>query len=233
MSKKNRSLWRKSDAPSAQSTSAAQLGANQANAQLSTGPRTEMGRATSWLNAVKTGLTGNTVLLPTDDVAAYEEHMLCYKSDFAPVCQRETHLVESIAQTAWRLKRIPLLEYSIYAVGHQELAEQFAHENESVRNSIIQFAVHIKYEKQIRNLQLQESRLVRRREKELAELRQLQTERKETESSKPASIAEHNPAPMDNSHVPPNGFEFSTSAQPSFATDSALTAAPLGHSKAA
>ena len=41
------------------------LAANIANAQLSTGPRTSAGKSKSSLNAVKTGLTGRTVLLPT------------------------------------------------------------------------------------------------------------------------------------------------------------------------
>jgi len=48
------------------------LAANRANAQLSTGPRTEEGKAVSSLNAVKTGLCGRIVLVPSEeDVAAY------------------------------------------------------------------------------------------------------------------------------------------------------------------
>ncbi|MBV9938821.1 MAG: hypothetical protein JO150_09975 [Acidobacteriaceae bacterium] len=38
------------------------LAANRANAQWSTGPQTPEGKAKSSLNAVKTGLTGRTVL---------------------------------------------------------------------------------------------------------------------------------------------------------------------------
>src|SRR6185437_6194490 len=41
--------------------SEAQLAANRANSQLSTGPTSEAGKAKSSLNAVKTGLTGRTV----------------------------------------------------------------------------------------------------------------------------------------------------------------------------
>jgi hypothetical protein len=52
-----------------------QIAANQANAQLSTGPRTEPGKAASSLNALKTGLTGRTILLPSDDVDAYTKHL--------------------------------------------------------------------------------------------------------------------------------------------------------------
>jgi hypothetical protein len=50
----------------------AQIDANRANAQLSTGPSSPEGKAKSSHNALKTGLTGRTILLPTDDVAAYQ-----------------------------------------------------------------------------------------------------------------------------------------------------------------
>jgi hypothetical protein len=87
--------------------SEARLLANQANAQLSTGPQTPEGRAKSSLNAVKTALTGRTVLLPSDDVAEYEHHLAAYAEEFAPVGLLETNLVQSIADTDWRLRRIP------------------------------------------------------------------------------------------------------------------------------
>ncbi|MBV9155549.1 MAG: hypothetical protein JO097_04760, partial [Acidobacteriaceae bacterium] len=53
----------------------AQIQANRANGQLSTGPKTPEGKAKSSLNAVKTGLTGRTVLLPSDDAEAYQKHV--------------------------------------------------------------------------------------------------------------------------------------------------------------
>ncbi len=154
--------------------SPAQLAANRSNAQLSSGPITPEGKAKSSLNAVKTGLTGRTVLLPTDDAPAYEQHLRAYADDFRPVGARESDLVQSVADTAWRLKRIPSLEAAIFAQGHIEFAESFNQHDPSLRASMIEVQTFIKYEKQLRNLQLQEARLARRREKELAELRQLQ-----------------------------------------------------------
>ena len=44
---------------------------------------------------------------------------------------------------------------------------------------LIELGTFLKYEKQLKNLQLQESRLQRRYEKEMAELRSLQKERKQ------------------------------------------------------
>jgi hypothetical protein len=64
-------------------SSEAQLAANRQNSQLSTGPKTEAGKAKSSLNAVKTGLTGRTVLLPSDDAAAYEAHVARFFAEYA------------------------------------------------------------------------------------------------------------------------------------------------------
>jgi hypothetical protein len=158
------------------------LEANRANAQLSTGPRSEEGKRTSSLNAVKTALTGVTVLLPTDDAAEYQRHIAAYEKEFRPVGIEESELVQSLADISWRLRRIPALEMAIYARGSIEFADEFAEENDpDVRRSLIELHTHLAYEKQLRNLQLQEARLVRRREKETAELRRLQKERKQRE----------------------------------------------------
>jgi hypothetical protein len=161
------------------SISDAKLAANRANAQLSTGPKTGEGKATASLNAVKTALTGRTVLLPTDDAAEYERHIRAYQDELKPVGQRESDLVQSIADTAWRLARIPGLEMAIYAKGRIQFAESFNDHDLSLRPAMIELQTHLTYEKQLRNLQLQEARLHRRREKDTAELRRLQEERRE------------------------------------------------------
>ncbi len=102
------------------------LAANRANAQLSTGPASAAGKAKSSLNAVKTGLTGRTVLLPSEDAEAYETHLLQYLEEFQPVGIRETQLVQNLADTQWRLDRIPSLENGIFALGRRRYADQFA-----------------------------------------------------------------------------------------------------------
>ena len=87
--------------------------ANQANAQLSTGPTSVTGKAASSLNALKTGLTGRTVLLPGDDAAAYQGLIESFVKRHAPVGDAEQNLVQSLADTEWRLQRIPALEMGI------------------------------------------------------------------------------------------------------------------------
>jgi hypothetical protein len=160
-----------------QSNSAARTEINKANAQFSTGPNTAAGKAASALNAVKTGLTGRTVLLPSEDAAAYEQHVARYAAEFQPSGLRETELVQSLADTSWRLQRIPGLEAAIYARGRMEFASLVAFQPAEHRAAFLDLETHLRYEKQLRNLQIQEGRLARRYEKEMKELRQLQVER--------------------------------------------------------
>jgi hypothetical protein len=159
-------------------STAAQIAANQKNAQLSTGPTSEAGKAKSSLNAVKSGLTGRTVLLPGDDAALYEAHVSQFTESYAPVGNDECNLVQSLADTEWRLLRIPALEMGIYAVGRLEFAGSFANQDEAVRKHLIEAQVFLAYQRQLNNLSIQENRLRRQRDKDTATLHELQDNRK-------------------------------------------------------
>jgi len=111
--------------------------ANQANAQLSTGPTSEEGKAKSCLNAVKTALTGCTVLLPSDDTAEYQRHLDAFEQEFQPVGLRECELVQSIADTWWRLRRVPALEMALFAKGRIEFADLFEEQELAARPLLI------------------------------------------------------------------------------------------------
>ena len=159
-------------------STSAQIAANQNNAQLSTGPSSPDGKAKSSLNAVKTGLTGRTVLLPGDDAALYEAHVVHFMKHHEPANGDERNLVQSLADTEWRLLRIPALEYGIYAVGRLEFADLFPQEDPDVQKHLIEAKTFLVYQRQLNNLSIQESRLRRQRDKDAAALRQLQEDRK-------------------------------------------------------
>ena len=160
-------------------STAAQIAANQKNSEFSTGPTSEAGKAKSSLNAVKSGLTGRTVLLPGDDATFYEAHVSHFVESYAPAGDDERNLVQSLADTEWRLLRIPSLEMGIYAVGRLEFAGSFPNEDESVRKHLIEAQVFLAYQRQLNNLSIQETRLRRQREKDTAALRELQAKRKQ------------------------------------------------------
>ncbi len=142
-------------------SSASQLAANQANAQLSTGPVSPEGKATSSRNALKTGLTGHTVLLPGDDAELYEAKLLHCVEAYNPVGEKETALVQALADTEWRIARIPGLEYGIYALARIEFADKFNDQPAELRPGLIQSFTYLAYHKQLNNLSIQESRLNR------------------------------------------------------------------------
>jgi hypothetical protein len=157
----------------------AQIAANQKNSQLSTGPTSQAGKAKSSLNAVRSGLTGRTVLLPGDDAALYESHVAHFIESYAPAGDDERNLVQSLADTQWRLLRIPSLEMGIYAIGRLEFAGLFPNEEEAVRKHLIEARVFLAYQRQLNNLSIQENRLRRQRDKDTAALRELQEKRKQ------------------------------------------------------
>ena len=155
-----------------------QLQANRANAQLSTGPTSSEGKAKISHNALKTGLTGRTVLLPSDDVAAYQSHVERIFQQHAPEGDDEKRLTQSLADTLWRLDRIPALEAGIYALGRRALAAEFADESdETVRKALIEAQVFLTYRRDLNNLSIQETRLKRQQEKDEGELKRLVAER--------------------------------------------------------
>ncbi len=160
------------------------LAANRANAQKSTGPRTLAGKVKSSLNAVKTGLTGHTVLLPQEDVTLYQAHVARFHEELKPVGELETNTVQSLADTQWRLNRIPGLESALLALGRKKGANLFPEEKDPrVRALLIEGHVFNSEAQPLKNLYLQENRLRRQYARDIQELNRLREER-EKESNK-------------------------------------------------
>ncbi|MBV8068433.1 MAG: hypothetical protein JO270_00910, partial [Acidobacteriaceae bacterium] len=110
---------------------------------------------------------------------------------WSPEADAERHLVQALADTEWRLQRIPSLEMGIYAIGRLECAELFPDEDEAVRKHLVEAKVLLAYERQLKNLSLQENRLRRQREKDTAALRELQ-ESRAAERRERLDVAAHN-----------------------------------------
>lgn len=192
--------------------SSARVAANRANATHSSGPKTPEGKAKSSRNAITTALTGRTVLLASDDVELYNDHVESYRHKFRPITAEEYALVQSIADTDWRLHRIPHLLLALYGKAREEFADDFTELEPAAREIRIELESYLKYEKQIRNLTLQESRLHRRRTADVAELRTMQRER-DARRALDLSVASklYLAAQQDNEEFDPAdlGFDFS------------------------
>ena len=194
--------------------SEARIAANRENAQKSTGPTSPEGKATARLNSLKHGLTGKFILFAnSEEVNLYETHVQGYQTQFQPIGPEEVALVQSIADIRWRLNQIPGLEQSLLAMGRaQFVADNPGYETRQAE-TMVELHVRHAQEKELRNLQLTENRLARRRERESAELLRLQTERRAkeeealAEAAKASLLAKHRNQPL--TQVPGLGFVFS------------------------
>ena len=143
---------------------------NRANAQHSTGPRTSVGKQRSSQNALSHGLTARTAVLPSEDPDAYQRHCRSFFDEHKPATPTETQLVQELADTAWRLNRIPLLEADALARAANPPNEEAA----------IAFDI-VDAHRLLTSLGLHSQRLSRQFQKTLAQLREIQSERRERE----------------------------------------------------
>ncbi len=193
----------------------AQLAANRANATHSTGPKTEEGKRISSQNALKTGLTGRAPFLSTEEAAAYQEHCARILSTHKPANDDERNHVAMIADLEWRIMRIPALEAGLYSVGRTRLTPKSENHLEEKNVLVSDSEIYVVYQKEFNNLYLQESRLVRRLDRELKLLIVLQQKRLAEEKAQLDEAAayyrhciEQN-IPYDHSVLAEIGFEFS------------------------
>lgn len=88
------------------STAEQRLAANRANAQFSTGPTTAEGKAIASRNAQSHGLLCARMFLDDEDPAAFQALCADLCSSLNPVGAVEAALVERIAVTLWRQRRL-------------------------------------------------------------------------------------------------------------------------------
>ncbi len=141
---------------------------NRSNSAHSTGPRTDAGKQRSSLNALRHGLTACTAVLPSEDSAAYANHCREFRDEYLPATATETHLVQELADTSWRQKRIPSLESDILS-----RAQSPAPSPEPPSFDIVD--AH----RLLASLGLHGARLARQFQKTLQQLREIQFERRE------------------------------------------------------
>jgi hypothetical protein len=97
-----------------------QLEANRRNAQLSTGPRSEEGKARSAMNGFCNSSLGNlTAVMTTEDRLSQNEFVRDYIADLNPQGAVELQMARTLALDNWRLNRIKAVEENIFAWGYE------------------------------------------------------------------------------------------------------------------
>jgi hypothetical protein len=91
----------------------AQTKANRENAQKSTGPRTEEGKAVVSQNAVKHGLFAAEAVITGENPADYQAYHDQFLAELAPYGMIEIMLAERIVNLAWRLQRAERMQNQV------------------------------------------------------------------------------------------------------------------------
>ena len=104
-------------------TSFRQIEANRRNAQLSTGPVTEEGKKKSRQNAVRHGLTAETVIDALEDAEDYAAFELAVTADYDAQSAVERELVLRLASLLWRLRRATAIESGLFEIQARQLLQ--------------------------------------------------------------------------------------------------------------
>jgi hypothetical protein len=173
----------------------ARAATNRANSQHSTGPRTDAGKKRSSLNALRHGLTGHTIVMPEEDLTAYQHHAQRFFDDLKPKGAVEEQLVQALADSAWRLNRIPALETNLLTLGMYEQAgsidvdiDNDQHQGE-VQAALATARALQESIRTLATLSMHEHRLTRKFEATLKQLTALQSDRRQQEKSALADAA--------------------------------------------
>ena len=102
-------------------TSFRQTEANRRNARKSTGPTTEEGKQRSRCNAVRHGLTAETVIGALEDAEDYKAFEAAITADYDAQSTVERELVLRLASVLWRLRRATTIETGLFEIQTEHL----------------------------------------------------------------------------------------------------------------
>ena len=125
-----------------------QIQANRRNTQFSTGPKTDQGKSRSRQNAVRHGLTAETVINELEDAEDYAAFEMTVIADYDAQTAVERELVLRLASLLWRLRRATAIESGLFKIQAKQLLQfrqrHQAHQNrQNIIDSLSRYAVAI------------------------------------------------------------------------------------------
>jgi hypothetical protein len=159
--------------------------ASRINGAKSHGPKTEDGRRAASLNAIKHGITAETVVLPNESEEQYQAELHDYLQHFAPANKPETDLVLQLASAQWRLARYTAVETSLFDIqmekSRKSIDKEWKNLDESVRLALA-FEALSGARSPLALLNRYQARLHHEYQRILKTLLQMQTTRRDAES---------------------------------------------------
>jgi hypothetical protein len=116
-------------------TSYRQIDANRRNALKSTGPKTQSGKRASRCNAIRHGLTAETVISTLEDAEDYKAFEAAVTADYDAQSAVERELVLRLASLLWRLRRATMMETGLFEIQTDHLHADYWQTHQLLPNS--------------------------------------------------------------------------------------------------
>jgi hypothetical protein len=172
------------------------------------------------MNALRHGLTARVVVLPTEDMAAYQAFSQEIVDSLNAQTPVERQFAQTIADNQWRINRICSIEDGMLGIGRYEDTDDLDISDPEVRGVMTAARAFRDHSKAFVNLSIYEQRLHRTIKETFRQLKELQAERRanaeraetERESAKGQSANRetpglYNPTQTQDSPAPPAGFK--------------------------
>jgi hypothetical protein len=168
-----------------------QIDANRRNAQRSTGPNTPEGKAATKFNSLKHGMTAATAVLPHEDADSYNELRESFLSTYKPANAVEASLVETIANSYWRLLRARRVETAALDMGIRGLKKRHNASLAPIKDDDQSLVVVLNdNEDPMLNVERHQTKIERCYFKAIETLRKVQNDRRREERLNPPPIEE-------------------------------------------
>jgi hypothetical protein len=118
-------------------TSFKQFEANRRNALKNTGPKSSEGKERSRCNAVRHGLTAETVIGVLENAEDYNAFEAAIVADYEAQSAAERELVLRLASLLWRLRRATATETGLFAMQAERLNELGQSQQDTYANTIL------------------------------------------------------------------------------------------------
>src|SRR5579859_2957839 len=124
------------------------------------------------------GLTGHTIVLPTEDQSAYQRHSQSFLAEYQPKGATETQLVQSLLDTSWQLNRTSAVETNLFTLGITESEDRIRAGHPDAETALAMALAYREHNRAFANIGIYRQRLASEFERTLILLRQIQAERR-------------------------------------------------------
>ena len=206
-----------------------QIEANRRNAQRSTGPKTDAGKAAACLNRLKHGLRAETVVLPEESQEKFDALCAQLTDRYLPDGIEEDHLVEQMAVNWWRAARTGRMTSVIFSDA-RKCETGVRNPNPTPWDVMRHAAFYDRSRQVLLAMSTLEQRYERSYEKARKELERLQKERKKQQQlAEPEPLPEPSEAEESVVEAAPQRKPAQVASEPSGPGAFAPQPAPMAH----